>query len=169
MNSLSYGGPEVAPRERSVPRCPLRTFPRDCSVRQIIYGGAYVTGTQQLGGSGGKILEFRGYEVASETIFGQNNASRPEARRQSFTCMNINPFCTLRLSDRSLISQATPFADRLDCWNTRSFALFAAISYYVATCHHAVCVPWAFAEHWPYLATPSKPWVREKVVRLKPD
>ena len=114
MNSLSYGGPEVAPRERSVPRCPLRTFPRDCFVRQIIYGGAYVTGTQQLGGSGGKFLEFRGYEVASETIFGQNNASRPEARRQSFTCMNINPFCTLRLSDRSLISQATPFADRLE-------------------------------------------------------
>ena len=23
----------------------------------------------------------------------------------------------------------------------------AATSYYVATCHHAVCVPWA---HWPY-------------------
>ena len=28
-----------------------------------------------------------------------------------------------------------------------SFALFAAISYYVSTCNHAVCVPWAFAEH----------------------
>ena len=71
-------------------------------------------------------------------------------------------------------SQATPFADRSvgrteNCWKTRSFALFAAISYCVATCHHAVCVPWAFAEHWPYLAMPSKPWVREKVVRLKPD
>ena len=47
-----------------------------------------------------------------------------------------------------------------------SFVLFAAISYYVTTCHHAACVPWAFTEHWPYLATPSKPWVRGKVVRL---
>ena len=88
----------------------------------------------------------------------------------------VAPYSTawFRLSNRSLISQATPFADRSvgrteNCWKTRSFALFAAISYYVATCHHAVCVPWAFAEHWPYLATPSKPWVREKVVRLKPD
>ena len=61
----------------------------------------------------------------------------------------VAPYSTawFRLSDRSLISQATPFADRSvgrteNCWKTRSFALFAAISYYVATCHHAVCVPW---------------------------
>ena len=47
-----------------------------------------------------------------------------------------------------------------------SFALFAAISDYVSTCHHAVCVPLVFAEHWPYLLTPSQPWVRGKVVRL---
>ena len=29
-----------------------------------------------------------------------------------------------------------------------AFAPFAAISYYVATCHLAVCVPWAFAERY---------------------
>ena len=80
----------------------------------------------------------------------------------------VAPYSTawFRLSDRSLVSQVTPFAYRSvgrteNCWKTRSSALFAAISYYVATCHHAVCVPWAFAEHWPYLATPSKPWVHE--------
>ena len=54
-----------------------------------------------------------------------------------------------QLSDCSLISQATPFADRSvgrteNCWKTRSFALFAAISYYVATCHHASLVPRPF-------------------------
>ena len=102
-----------------------------------------------------KFLEFRGYEVASETIFGPKRCFS-EARRQSFTCMSIYPFCLasfpgpasfpslitrlfrtasdgklggawergyflpvapystawFRLSDRSLISQATPFADR---------------------------------------------------------
>ena len=130
--------------------------------------------TQELGGSGGmppppprKFWEFRVYEVASETIFGPKRCLS-EVRRQSFTSVHehlpVVPYSTawFRLSNRSLISQATPFADRSvgrteNCWKTRSFALFAAISYYVATCHHAVCVPWAFAEHWPYLATPSKP------------
>ena len=39
---------------------------------------------------------------------------------------------------------ATAFTDRLlgrteNCWKNLSFALFTAISYYVATCHHAVC------------------------------
>ena len=113
-------------------------------------------------------------------FLGQNNASRrPETEfymHEHLPFLPVAPYSTawFRLSDRSLISQATPFADRSvgrteNCWKTRSFALFAAISYYVATCRHAVCVPWAFAEHWPYLVTPSKPWVREKVVRLKPD
>ena len=36
-------------------------------------------------------LEFMGYEVASETISGPKRCFS-EARRQSFTCMNIYPF-----------------------------------------------------------------------------
>ena len=114
-------------------------------------------------------LEFMGYEVASETISGPKRCFS-EARRQSFTCMNIYPFCLLRHIDLALVSAFRSFANFTShtlrrslgrtesCWKARSFALFAAISYYVATCHHAVCVPWAFVEHWPYLATPSKPW-----------
>ena len=63
--------------------------------------------------------------------------------------------------DRSLISQATPFA--FEAWETivrleerkvvgrvgrDSFAVFAAVSYYVSTCQHAVYVSaGAFAEH----------------------
>ena len=50
---------------------------------------------QQLGGSGGipprKFGEFRGYEIASETIFGPKWCFS-EARQQSLTCMNIYPF-----------------------------------------------------------------------------
>ena len=116
-----------------------------------------------------RFLQFRGYEVASETISGPKQCSFSEARRQSFACMNIYPFCPFRhwfrLSDRSLISQATPFADHLEEQKiigrlSLSHCLQPS-QYYVATYHHAVCMPWPFAEHWPYLATPSKPWVRE--------
>ena len=118
--------------------------------------GAYVSTPQQLGPHPPrKFWEFRGYEVASETISGPK------------PCFSESIQHWFWLSDRSLISQTTPFAD--GCWKARSFALFTAISYYVATCHHAVCVPRAFTEHWPYLATPSMAWVREKAVRLKPD
>ena len=35
--------------------------------------------------------EFRGYEIASETIF-EPKKCFSEGRRQSFTCMNIHPF-----------------------------------------------------------------------------
>ena len=37
-----------------------------------------------------------------------------------------------------------------------SFALFTAMSYHVSTCHHAVCVPWTFTDHWPYLHGDAK-------------
>ena len=57
--------------------------------------------TLQLGESGAcsprKCLEFRGYEIASiksEIIFGLMQCFS-EARRQSFTCMNIYPFCNI--------------------------------------------------------------------------
>ena len=127
-----------------------------------------------------KFLEFRGYEVASETIFGPKQCFS-EATRQSFTCMNIYPFCPL--CHIALVSAFRSFANhtshtlrRSFGWKNgkflpRSFILFAAISYYVATNVTTLCArhAWAFAEHWPYLATPSKPWVRGKVVRLKPD
>ena len=107
-------------------------------------------------------MEFRGYDVASETIFGPKRCFS-EARRQSFYMQHapflpIAPYSTawFRLSDRSLISQATPFADRSvgrteNCWKTRSFALFAGIPYYVATCRHAVCVPWRLPSIGPIL------------------
>ena len=72
-----------------------------------------------------KILELRAYEITSETIFGPIRCCFSEARRQSYTCMNIYPFFPLRLQhwlwcfDRSLISQATPFADE-DCETNHS-------------------------------------------------
>ena len=134
--------------------------------------GACVS-TQELGGSGGmppppqeNFGNLESMRLLLRPFLGQNDAYRRSD--DSFTSVHehlpVAPYSTawFWLSDRSLISQATPFADRSvgrteNCWKTRSFALFAAISYYVVTCHHAVCVPWAFAEHWPYLATPSKP------------
>ena len=94
--------------------------------------------------------KFRGYETAPETIFGAIQCFS-EARQQSFTCMDItlSAHC-FRLSDCSLISQATSFTDVLRLARlivrleeqkvvgrkTRksSFALFAAISQ-VSTCH----------------------------------
>ena len=85
-----------------------------------------------------KFLDFRGYEIASETIYGPIRCSS-EDRRQRFTCMNIYPFCTLRRrvyssylfrpSNCSLISQATPFANEacetviaktVSCWKENS-------------------------------------------------
>ena len=132
-----------------------------------------------------KFLEFRGYEIASETIFGPKRCFS-EARRQSSIRMNSYPFCPLRqiAAFHSLISQAIyPSQMRLVRLIVRleeqkvvgrlgrdSFALFAAISYYVLTYYHAVCVPWAFASTGPI-------WRRQashgggpgKVVRLKPD
>ena len=88
-----------------------------------------------------------------------------------------NSTAWFRLSDRSLISQATPFADHSvgrtvteNFWKTRSFALFAAISYYVATCHHAVCVPWhGRLPSIGLFGDAKQAWVRGKVIRLKPD
>ena len=41
-----------------------------------------------------KFGKFRGYEIASETIF-EPKQCFSEARRQSFTCMNIHPFSLL--------------------------------------------------------------------------
>ena len=46
------------------------------------------------GGKRRKFLEFRVYEVASETILGPKRCFS-EARRQSFTRMNTYPFCSL--------------------------------------------------------------------------
>ena len=87
----------------------------------------------------------------------------------------VAPYST----EASLISQATPFADEACDTNHSleraerlwrdSFALFTAMLYYVLTYHHPVCMPWAFTKHWSYLVTPSKPWMREKAIRLKSD
>ena len=98
-----------------------------------------------------KILEFRGYEIASETIFGQVWCFS-EARRQSFTWTNIYSFCSLhctatfRLSDNSQSHTLRRWglcnwSFALEEWKVvgrktrkNSFALFAAISP-VLTCH----------------------------------
>ena len=56
------------------------------------------------------VMEFRDYQIASETIFAPRRCSS-KARRQSFTCMNIYPFCSLHRSYTALISQAMSFAD----------------------------------------------------------
>ena len=69
-----------------------------------------------------------------------------------------------KTASRSLISQATPFADRSVeerkivgrlCLSHCSQPSHIMLQHFTRLC---MCVPWAFAEHWPYLATPSKPW-----------
>ena len=60
-----------------------------------------------------KFSEFRGYEIASSTNFGPIQCFW-DAKRPSFTCMNIHPLYLLRHTGpvsalQSLISQATPF------------------------------------------------------------
>ena len=63
-------------------------------------------------GSGGmlpiKFLEIKGYEIGSETTFGPKQCFS-EARRQSFTCMNIYPFFPLR--HIALVSAFRSFAN----------------------------------------------------------
>ena len=99
--------------------------------------------------------------------------------------MNIHPFsllCHIALGSAfqsfANLTNADEACETIICLEERkvdgrlrrdSFTLFAAISYYVSTCHHAVGVPWAFAEYWSYFTTASKAWAREKVVQLKPD
>ena len=140
--------------------------------------GACVS-TQQLGEVGGmppprKFLEFRGYEIASETIFGPKRCFS-EARRQSSIRMNSYPFCPLRqiAAFHSLISQAIPFADEAcetnrslgrteSCWKTRK-RFFRTVCSHLVLCFNVLprCVcAMGVREHWPYLATPSKPWGR---------
>ena len=82
-----------------------------------------------------------------------------------------------RLSDRSLISQATPFADdaretiivRFEEQTRKSFLHCSQQS---RKFQHVTCVlgglAWASAEQW-HLIGDTKPQVREKVVQLKPD
>ena len=136
--------------------------------------------TQQLCGLGaccpGKVLEFRGYEVASETTFGPKRCFS-EARQQSFKCMNIYPFCPLyhiapisafRLSHKPHPSQTVQLERKIIVGRlVLSHCLHPSCLY----CNISPCCVYArtFAEDWAYLATPSKPWVRKKVVQLKPD
>ena len=81
-----------------------------CRSHQVLSGQvcSACVSTLQLGGSGGmlprKFWEFRGYEIASETIF-RSIQCFSEARRQSFTTTVFAHF-----RDHSLISKATPFA-----------------------------------------------------------
>ena len=123
-----------------------------------------------------KFWEFRGYEVASETIFGPKRCFS-EARRQSFTCMNICP-----LRHIALVSAFRSFANLTSHTLRRSFgwkngklledSVFRTVrSHLVFCCNMSPrCVrAMGVCRALAYLARPSKPWVREKVVRLKPD
>ena len=80
--------------------------------------------------------KFRIYVVASQTILGQYNA----ARQQSFTRIDIYPFCRIqhcfRLSNHSLTLQVTSFNWKVVGRKTQrsSFTLFTAILQ-VTTCH----------------------------------
>ena len=95
-------------------------YPRSISVTSAILM-PWCKSMLQLGrcGSSSMLPHRRGYEIASETIFGQVWCFS-EARRQSFTCANINlscPLCCTKListywSFTKLTSQ--PFADE-DC------------------------------------------------------
>ena len=106
-----------------------------------------------------------------------------ETRRQSFTCMPflpIAPHIVLVTSFRSFTNlkphpsqmrlvRLIVFArkNRKLLEDSEEILLYCSqsscIKFQQSCSHHPVCVPWAFAEHWPYLAMPSKPWVREKV------
>ena len=115
--------------------------------------------TLQLGGCGGHVppenfWDLEAMKLLKQLFLAQYDASqRPD---NSFTCMNIYPFCPLhrtaltwfRLSDRLLISQTTSFTDKacktnhfawksgklLEENSEEFFALFAAISQ-ASTCH----------------------------------
>ena len=126
--------------------------------RHQIWGGqvrSVCISTLQLGGiwGHGPPEIFGNLEVMTlllRLFLGQYDASRkPHNRVWIFT---LSAHCVVqhwfRLSDRSLISQATPFADeacetnrslgrRISCWKTRksTFALFAAISQASRKCH----------------------------------
>ena len=122
-----------------------------------------------------KFLEFKGYEVASETIFGPKRCFS-EARRQSFTCMNIYPFCPLRHIalhgfDFPIVRQShKPHPSQIVRLEEQKIVGRLGLSHcsqpsrimlqHVTTlcaCHGmGVCRALA------YLATPSKQWVRER-------
>ena len=91
-----------------------------------------------------QLLEFKGYEIASETIFGPKR------------CMHEYPLHHIELVSafRSFANLASHTLHRvrlarliirlklLEDLEGILSSLFAAISYYVSIFHHAVCIPW---------------------------
>ena len=112
-------------------------------------------------------------------ILGQNDASRRPDDRVLHACITIlsAPLHWFWASNHSLISQATPFADEAcetnsslgrteSCWKTRK-RFFCAVrsASHLVLCFNmsprCVRAMGAFAEHWLYLVTPSKPCMGE--------
>ena len=132
--------------------------------------GACVS-TQQLRGSGGMLPQkmfgiFKGYEITSESIFKPKWCFLGgQTWRWSLTCMNICPLRHVALVLAIWLFanlKATPFADETcetyrlfgwteSCWKTQKRFFRTVRGHLICfNMSPALCVPWAFTEHWPY-------------------